>query len=64
MLGGTNGLMVTEKETEAVLEAESVTLAVKHALPTMGVAPDNTPALDRLRPTAVRFDPPDVTDQV
>ena len=34
------------------------------ALPAIGEAPDNTPALDRLRPTAVRLLPPDVTVQV
>jgi hypothetical protein len=58
------GLTVTEKFTEAVCEAESVTLAVKLALPAIGVAPDNTPAADRFRPTAVRLAPPDVTAHV
>jgi hypothetical protein len=56
--------MVTEKVTVAVFEAESVTLAAKLALPATGVAPDNTPALERLRPIAVRLLPPDVTVQV
>jgi hypothetical protein len=58
------GLTVTEKVTVAVLEAESVTLAAKLALPAMGVAPDNTPALERLKPIAVSVLPPDVTLQV
>lgn len=58
------GLTVTEKVTVAVFDAESVTLAAKVAVPAMGVAPDNTPALDRLRPTAERLVPPDVTAQV
>jgi hypothetical protein len=58
------GLMVTENVTDAVFEAESVTLAAKLALPATGVAPDNTPALERLRPIAVRLLPPDVTVQV
>jgi hypothetical protein len=57
-------LMVTEKVTEAEFEAESVTLAVKLAPPAIGVAPDNTPALERLKPTAVRLLPPEVTVQV
>jgi hypothetical protein len=56
--------MVTEKVTDAVFEAESVTFAVKLALPAIGVEPVNTPALERLRPTAVRVLPPDVTVQV
>jgi hypothetical protein len=56
--------MVTEKVTVAVFEAESVTLAAKLALPAIGVAPVNTPALERLRPTAVRLLPPEVTVQV
>jgi hypothetical protein len=60
----TAGLMVTEKVTVAVFEAESVTLAAKLALPAIGDAPVNTPALERLRPTAVRVLPPDVTVQV
>jgi hypothetical protein len=58
------GLTVTEKVTDAEFEAESVTFAVKLAPPAIGVAPDNTPALERLRPTAVRLLPPDVTVQV
>jgi uncharacterized protein (UPF0212 family) len=53
-------LIVTEKVTVAVFEAESVTFAAKLALPAIGDAPDNTPALERLRPTAVRLLPPDV----
>jgi hypothetical protein len=58
------GLTVTEKVTEAVFDAESVTFAVKLALPDIGVEPDNTPALERLKPTAVRLLPPDVTVHV
>lgn len=58
------GLIVTEKVTVAVFDAESVTLASKLATPAMGVVPDNTPALDRLSPVAVRVLPPDVTVQV
>jgi hypothetical protein len=57
-------LTVTEKVTVAEFEAESVTLAAKLALPAIGVAPVNTPALERLRPTAVRLLPPEVTVQV
>jgi hypothetical protein len=57
-------LTVTVKVTVAVFDAESVTLAAKLALPTVGVAPVNTPALERLRPIAVSELPPDVTDQV
>jgi hypothetical protein len=57
-------LTVTEKVTVAVFEAESVTLAAKLALPANGVAPVKTPALERLRPTAVRLLPPDVTVHV
>jgi hypothetical protein len=60
----TAGLMVTENVTDAVFDAESVTFAVKLALPAIGVEPVNTPALERLRPTAVRLLPPDVTVQV
>ena len=58
------GLIVTEKVAVAVFEAESVTLTLKLALPAIGVAPDRTPPLDRLRPTAVRLLAPDVTVQV
>jgi hypothetical protein len=58
------GRTVSEKVTVAVFDAESVTLAVKLAPPAIGVAPDNTPALERLRPTAVRLGPPDVTVHV
>ena len=58
------GLTVTAKVTEALFEAESVTFAVKVAVPAMGVAPDKTPALDKLRPTAVRLGAPEVTDHV
>jgi hypothetical protein len=64
MPGGIGVLIVTEKVTVAVFNAESVTLAAKLALPATGVAPDNTPALERLRPIAVRLLPPDVTVQV
>jgi len=58
------GLMVTDKVAVAVLDAESVTLTLKLALPAVGAAPDRTPALERLRPTAVRLLPPEVTVQV
>ena len=58
------GLIVTEKVAVAVFEAESVNLTLKLALPAIGVAPDRTPPLDRLRPTAVRLLAPDVTVQV
>lgn len=57
-------LTLTENVTVAVFDAESVTLAAKVALPTVGVAPDNKPALDKLRPIAVRLVPPVVTVQV
>jgi hypothetical protein len=56
--------MVTENVTDAVFEAESVTFAVKLALPAIGVEPVNTPAPERLKPTAVRLLPPDVTVHV
>jgi len=55
---------VTENVWLAVFEAESVTLAVKLALPAVGVAPDRTPLLDKLRPIVVRLLPPEVTVQV
>ena len=58
------GLIVTVKVSEAEFEAESVTLAVNVAVPAIGVAPDKTPALDKLRPTAVRLGAPEVTDHV
>jgi hypothetical protein len=58
------GLTVTEKVTVAVFDAESVTFAAKLALPVIGDAPVNTPALERLRPTAVSVLPPDVTVHV
>jgi hypothetical protein len=57
-------LIVTDKVAVAVLLAESTTLAVKVAVPATGVAPESTPPLDRLSPTAVRLLPPEVTDQV
>ena len=60
--GGT--LMVTEKLADVVFKPESVTVAVKLALPAIGEEPDNTPAPDRLRPTAVRLLAPDVTVQL
>ena len=56
--------MVTESVAVAVFDAESVTLTVKLAVPATGVAPDRTPPLDRLRPTAVRLLAPAVTVQV
>ena len=59
----TPALIVTEKFAVVVLAAESVTLAVKVAVPATGVAPERTPPLERLRPTVVRLLAPDVTDQ-
>ena len=56
--------MVTENVWLAVFPYESVTLTVKLAVPAMGVLPEMTPALETLRPTAVRLLLPDVTDQV
>jgi hypothetical protein len=64
MPGGMGALIATVKASEAVLDAESVTLAVKLALPNVGAVPDNTPALDKPNPIAVRLLPPDVTVQV
>jgi hypothetical protein len=58
------GLIVTENVAVAVFDAESVTLTTKLALPAIGVEPDTTPPLERLRPTAVRLLLPDVTVQV
>ena len=57
-------LMVTVKLAVAVFEAESVTFTAKLAAPATGVAPESTPVLERLKPTAVRLLAPDVTDQV
>ena len=57
-------LMVTEKLELPVLPAESFAWTVKLADPEMGVGPESTPALDRLRPTAVRLVAPVVTVQV
>ena len=57
-------LMVTEKDWLAVFPTESVTFAVKLAVPAIGVAPDTTPPLDRLNPAALRLLPPDVTVHV
>jgi hypothetical protein len=57
-------LMVTERVAVAVLFPESVTLAVKVAVPATGVAPVSTPPLDRLNPTLVKLLAPEVTDQV
>jgi hypothetical protein len=60
----TPALIVTLIVAVAELLAESTTLAVKVAVPATGVAPDNTPALDRLNPTAVKLLAPEVTVQV
>jgi hypothetical protein len=57
-------LMDTEKVAVAVVDAESVTLTVKLAVPATGVAPESTPPLDMLNPTAVRLLAPEVTDHV
>jgi len=57
-------LMVTEKPAVAVFEAESVNSTVKLALPAVGEEADRTPPLDRLRPSAVRLLPLDVTVQL
>jgi hypothetical protein len=56
--------MVTEKVAVAVFEAESVSLTLKLAVPAVGVAPDRTPPLDKLSPTAARLPAPDVTVHV
>jgi hypothetical protein len=56
--------MFTEKLAVAVFDAESVTSTEKLALPAVGEEPDRTPPLDRLRPTAVRLLPLDVTVQL
>jgi hypothetical protein len=60
----TPALIVTLIVAVAELLAESTTLAVKVAAPDTGVAPDNTPVLDRVNPTAVNELAPDVTLQV
>jgi hypothetical protein len=54
--------MVTERVAVAVFEAESVSLTLKLALPTIGVAPERTPPLERVSPTVAGL--PDVTVQV
>lgn len=60
----TAGLTVKTKLAVAELDAESVTFAVKLAVPAIGVAPDSTPALERLRPTEARLEAPEVTVQL
>ena len=57
-------MTVTEKVPLALFPSESVTFTVNVADPATGVVPDNTPALDKLNPTAVNALDPDVTDQV
>ena len=57
-------LMVTDNVAVAEFDAESVTFTPKVALPATGVAPENTPPLDKLSPTAVNWLLPEVTDQV
>ena len=47
--------IVTANVTDAVWLAESVTVAVKLALPRDGDPPETRPAGDRLRPTAARL---------
>ena len=56
--------MVTEKLAVAVFPRESLAWTVKVAEPAIGVAPESTPALERLNPTAVRLVEPVVTVQV
>ena len=57
-------LIVTENARLVVFEAESVTFAVKLAVPpALGVVPERTPLPDRLRPTALRLLAPAVTVQ-
>jgi hypothetical protein len=51
----TPGLIVTVRVAVAVSPPESVTVTVKVALPTIGVAPEITPALDKLNPTLLRL---------
>ena len=46
--------MVSENVALAVFDAESVTVAVKVALPVVGV-PESTPPLERFRFTAARL---------
>ena len=58
-------LTVTEKARLAVWLAESVTVLVKVAVPRVGDAPETTPPLDRLSPTAARLVvPAGLVDQV
>jgi hypothetical protein len=57
----TPALMVTLNVAVAKLLAESTTFAVNVAVPVTGVAPDRTPVLDRLNPTAVKLLAPEVT---
>ena len=59
----TPALMVSENVAFAVFDAESATVAVKVALPVVGV-PESTPPLERFRFTAVKLLAPDVTVQV
>jgi hypothetical protein len=56
--------MVTLSVAVAVLLAESMTFAVKVAVPAIGVVPDSTPVLDRVNPIAVKLLAPEVMLQV
>jgi hypothetical protein len=56
--------IVTVRDAAAVLPTESFTCTPKIAVPTTGVAPDNTPPLDKLNPTVVSALPPEVTVHV
>jgi hypothetical protein len=58
-------LTVTEKARLAVWLVESVTVAVKAAVPRVGEAPETIPPPDRLKPMAARlFVPAGLVDQV
>jgi hypothetical protein len=59
----TPALIVTLNVAVALFPAESFTCTPKVAEPDTGVAPDNTPPLDKLKPTVVSALPPDVTVQ-
>jgi hypothetical protein len=53
--------IVTVSDLVAVLPTESFTCTPNVADPATGVAPDNTPPLDKLNPTVVSALPPEVT---
>ena len=60
----TPALTVTERVALPVLLAESLAWTVKLAVPATGVAPESSPELDTLSPSAVRLLDPEVTVQV